>query len=288
MSERETELLIESFDQLHAILKQFRSRLLLDLNKNTDPHRIFSDSSEPTSINKIADTLTNIWFLKKGDGRCTENLYGLIGVSPELIPILHQLNNAKSHFQQSVKKYRDHYGNPLSVLHKRAENLNEDLQAAGLARLHLKQCYRQLPVLDSTPDKIQFSWYTSGRSIKKLSTKEAESRLLKMDISQLHIQLQLEALSKIPTSESLAQLQTQVPVMRANIMWKRNEEIIRKARNAPLPIFFPLDDKQSFPEYNTPSLAPPETRQRQQRSDQRIDPEPYLPSLRIHRYREND
>lgn len=287
MSDCETKLLVDAFEQLNTLLSQFRSRLLQDQQKHKKPHYwILSDSESPSpAIAQVVDTLTNIWFLRKGDGRCTENLYGLIGVSPDLIPILHQLNNSKSNFQKAVKAYRQHLGDPSSVLYKRSDVLNQELQRTGMARLHLKQCYRQFPVLDTTPEKIQFSWYTSGRSIKKISAKEAEAKLLKMDTAQLHIQMQLEALSNIPLSEQLVQLQKQVPVMRANIIWKKHTEIIRKARNAPLPIFFPLDDNQTFPEYNIPSLTPPETRQRQQRSDQLIDPDPYLPSLRIHRYR---
>ncbi|MDO6513277.1 DNA replication terminus site-binding protein [Neptuniibacter sp. 2_MG-2023] len=286
MSKRcETETLVRDFDHLNQCLKQFRTLLLQYNDKNKTQHWILSNHQSSVSLLDVADTLTNIWHLHKGDGRKTDNLYGLIGVPLELIPVIHQLNQTKTNFQNSVKIFRDQVGDPLSVLKKRSEQLNIELKNQGLARLHLKQCYRLFPVLDSTPAKVAFSWYTSGRSIKKVSVATAEKKLLKMDTSQLHIQLQLEALAKIPQTESLAQLQPQVPLMRANILWKDNEQLLRKARNAPLPIFFPLDDKENFPEYNVPSLTPPETRKRQQRSDLIIDPEPYLPSLRIHRYR---
>lgn len=48
---------------------------------------------------------------------------------------------------------------------------------------------------------------------------------------------------------------------------------------------FPLDATEPFPEYNVPPPTPPEQRKRQLRNDLAIEPEPYLPSLRIHRYR---
>ncbi len=285
MIDCETQQLTDAFDHLNQCLAQFRNRLLLEQTPSATKYWILNTNDTDLSLSEALNLLTDIWYRNTGDGRRTQNLYGLIGVAPEIIPILHQLNSAKYQFQASVKAYRETQRDPSPLLHKRAETLNLSLQQTGLARLHLKQCYRQFPVLNKRPNKVLFSWYTSGRSIRKLSVNEAEKRLLKMDISQLHIQLQLEALAKIPQSEPLAQLQQQVPVMRANILWEENGEKIRKAKNCPLPIFFPLDESQSLPEYNTPSLTPPETRQRQQRSDLIIDPEPYLPSLRIHRYR---
>lgn len=284
-SAHETETLVRAFDRLNQGLEQFRTQLLKAHRSDKTKQFILSNNQAKPSLPEVIHALTNIWHLQQGDGRKTDNLYGLIGVPAELIPIIHQLNQIKAQFQQSVKAYREQVGDPSSILNKRSEQLNLKLQREGLARLHLKQCYRLFPVLNKTPAKVLFSWYTSGRSIKKLSVAAAEKKLLKMDLSQLHIQLQLEALAKIPDAEPLAQLQPQVPLMRANILWQENETLLRKARNAPLPIFFPLDDKQTFPEYNEPSLTPPETRKRQQRSDLMIDPEPYLPSLRIHRYR---
>lgn len=287
MHDYESQNLIDAFDHLNQSLYQFRNRLLQSERSTPSSTKYWAlgHKDTPISLSEITELLTNIWYRSKGDGRRTDNLYGLIGAPPELIPLLHQLNNTKNQFQIAVKLFKDKQGDPSSLLHKRAQTLNLGMQKTGLARLHLKQCYRQIPVLDTRPQKILFSWYTSGRSMKKLSVSEAEKRLLKMDISQLHIQLQLEALAKIPDSEPLVQLQQQVPIMRANILWNKDGQKIRKARNCPLPIFFPLDDNEALPEYNTPSLIPPETRQRQQRSDLIIDPEPYLPSLRIHRYR---
>jgi hypothetical protein len=72
--------------------------------------------------------------------------------------------------------------------------------------------------------------------------------------------------------------------MRANIAWKQAQGWIRQARNCPLPLLFPLAENSPLPEHNRPELEPPTGRQRAERSDARIDPEPFIPSLRIHRY----
>lgn len=277
----QTQDLICAFEHLSSQLKQFQDSLL-----GSKPRFALLpvNGQEPT-LKQANEIITNIWYREKGDGRCTENLYGLIGISSTTLEALKSLNESKQAFQACVKQFRGQKEKPAHILQKRAKLLAESLERTGLARLHLKQCYRQIPCIEHTPVKIGFSWYSSGRSIKKLSVADAEKRLLKLDHSQPHIQLQLQALGRIPSSEVLIQLQPQVPVMRVNMVWKEEEVLIRKARNCPLPLFFPLDDNQAFPEYNTPSLTPPDTRQRQQRSDLIIDPTPFLPSLRVHRYR---
>ncbi|MBQ0757087.1 MAG: DNA replication terminus site-binding protein, partial [Amphritea sp.] len=100
-----------------------------------------------------------------------------------------------------------------------------------------------------------------------------------------HIQLQLQAVGNLRPGDMLAQIQTQVPVIRANMLWKQEEQMLRKARNTSLPIIVALDDENpSLPEYNEPPLIPPEARSRLERSDLKIDPQPFLPSLRAHRY----
>lgn len=270
--------------QLQQGLEQFKALL----SSHTTQFWLLGEPEQSIPLQSASELITNLWHQSEGDGRRTDNIYGLIGVSSRLIPVIQQLNQIKQRFQSTVKAFRESEGNPLEVLHHRSEALNKALQQQGLARLHLKQCYRQIPLLEQTPDKVTFSWYSSGRSLRKITIAEAEKRLLQMDQSQLHIQMQLKALGKLTPEEALVQIQPQVPVMRANIRWKKGDSYQRKARNCPLPLFFPLDAGKSFPEYNVPPLTPPETRQRQLRSDLVIDSEPYLPSLRVHRYTDHD
>ncbi|WP_286238410.1 DNA replication terminus site-binding protein [Neptuniibacter halophilus] len=273
--------LLDAYEQLDNAQQQFSQRLL----ESAPRYWFLGPAESDISLPQACQRITGIWYQAQGDGRRTENLYGLIGVDPGLIPLIRQLNQIKQRFQQAVRRFRDKHGEPTPLLYQRACELNQKLQDSGLARLHLKQCYRQLPLLEKRPDKVTFSWYCSGRSLKKLTVAEAEQRLLKMDTGNTHIQIQLAALGRIPQSEPLVQIQQQVPVMRANIAWKSGEQWLRKARNCPLPVFFPLDATEPFPEYNVPPPTPPEQRKRQLRNDLAIEPEPYLPSLRIHRYR---
>lgn len=270
--------IIESFELMHKHLQRFATQLLQEkprcwLPCSTTPHQ------------DLATLYTDIWYQDGHDGRETRSQWGLVGCSDELLSLALQTNQQKISFKSAIQRYKTQAGElPGELLQKRSRILAEKLNRTGLARLHLKQCYRLLPILEGTPSQVGFSWYTSGRSIKKLTITQAEAMLLKLDISQPHVQIQLQSLGKLKPGELLAQLQPQVPVMRANAVWKRKAHTVRKARNCPLPILFPLSANQPFPEHNEPDINPPEKRQRMERRDLQINPDPFLPSLRIHRY----
>jgi len=237
---------------------------------------------------QIARELYNdLWHKDHQDGRKTTTNYGLVGANESLILAAKHLNHHKARLKTVIANLKKSELSQLHEhLHKRSIVLANSLNQTGLARLHLKQCYRQIPLLESRPDSVRFSWYSSGRSIRKLSVEEAMGRLLKLDISQPHIQIQLEKLSALHQATPLAQIQQQVPVIRANFAWKTTDNHWqRQARNCPLPILIPLNEGDTLPEHNILPTAPPEQRNRAQRSDSKIDPTPFLSSLRIHLYR---
>ncbi|MEH6575756.1 MAG: DNA replication terminus site-binding protein [Amphritea sp.] len=269
--------LIESLELLKQSLKVFSEAL----QRSKLPYWIPVKEGQ-LSLESTRQLYTDIWYKDGQDGRATIQQYGLIGADQPLIQLANEVNNYKALFRQNATDFQT---NENTDTQHRSTLLTSLLSRQGEARLHLKQCYRQIPVLENTPAKVGFSWYTSGRSIKKITPQQALERLLKMDTSQSHIQLQIEAVGRLRPGDTLAQLQTQVPVMRANIVWKQNDQIIRKARNISLPILVQLDlNKPMLPEHNEPPLMPPEARSRIERSDLKIDPQPFLPSLRAHRY----
>lgn len=272
--------LLESLEQLQQALADFCSAL------QQSQYPFWLPGEQFTNLDHAAQLYADIWYRDGQDGRTTLSHFGLIGADAALIQLAQHTNACKQTFQQLASQYRlSENGELQDTLQQRNQTLNHILNRQGASRLHLKQCYRLIPIATPRPEKIRFSWYTSGRSIRKISPEEAQKKLLKMDTSQPHIQQQLTAIGALRPGDMLAQIQTQVPIIRANIVWQQDQQTLRKARNTSLPVLVALDDDNpTLPAYNEPPTTPPEARSRQERSDLKIDPHPYLPSLRAHRY----
>lgn len=224
----------------------------------------------------------DLWHQDHGDGRRTRSCHGLIAAEPELLRAADQANRAKTDFRQTLADFKSVPKTLLEPLNLRPNALRDALGHKGLARLHLKQCYRLIPVIERHPQRVGLNWYTSGRSIKRLNVSQAQQLLVRMGTDKPHVQLQLAKLNRLNADCPLAQIQPQAPLMRANLRYQSSAQ--RQAMNLSLPLLFGYDPEQPFPEHNAPSLTPQAQRQRQIRSDSRIDPEPFLPSLRIHLY----
>lgn len=272
--------LLESLEQLQQDLSAFCEQV------QRSNYPFWLPGERITQLDQAAQLYADIWYRDGQDGRTTLSHYGLIGADSQLIELAQRTNQSKQQFQKLASRYRlSEHSDLQETLHRRSQELNRILNRQGASRLHLKQCYRLIPIAEPRPERIGFSWYTSGRSIRKLTPAEAQDKLLKMDTSQPHIQQQLAAVGALRPGDMLAQIQTQVPVMRANLVWKQDKQTVRQARNTSLPILVALtDDNPTLPAYNEPPAKPPESRNRLERSDLKIDPQPYLPSLRAHRY----
>ncbi|WP_280561328.1 DNA replication terminus site-binding protein [Chromohalobacter sp. 48-RD10] len=244
----------------------------------------------PFDIAWLRHALLDFWYQDGQDGRATRNYIGLIAATPTLLAYVADINHAKQTFAATLAEIRQDAPNLLheikAVLPFRHPTLHSHLRGQGLARLHLKQCWRHLPVADAPLSRVRLAWYTSGRSIKRLSVRDAERRLLEMDTESPHIRIQLRHLADIPDGEPLAQVQTQAPVMRANLFFHEAlaDGRMRRAMNLPLPLFIPSEDAR-LPSHNAPKAKPPDKRTRAQRADTKLEDTPFLPSLRVYRYR---
>lgn len=289
-----TQLILPLFDQLVEQLQQLNKLIMQEqpscwVALTDDEH-----SNRITHLQKCIAYYQDIWYQGNQDGRETRSCYGLIAANETIIELAKKVNNIKDELrfviQQVQKNDKDEWLSSKALLNKRHENLQEHLYYSGLSRIHLKQIYRHIPILDDRPDTIRFSWYTSGRSIKKITREEAEKKLIALGEEKEHIQVQLNKLKDLAHNEILAQIQKQAPVVRANLVFKKldNEknisETIRKAMNVSLPILIPQSSNQPLPQFNEISLTPPPERTRQQRSDFKISDEVFLPSIRAHRY----
>lgn len=274
-----SELIFQKFEKLRSAMTNF-SRSVEEENRPlwlTDWHTRATFGLEPI--------LNDLWYHEDQDGRETRIYPGLVSLSREQVTFANEINLLKDDFRTTVQQIKEqdnlNWREIQGQLARRYQRLNESLQREGLNRLHLKQLFRHIPLVVQRPAKVGFSWYTSGRSIKKITRDDAYTLLCKLNTDATHIKIQLERLAGISEQEPLARVQTQAPVLRANIVYHDKK---RRSMNVSLPLMFPGEGKQALPEFNVPLPSPPAERSRLVRSDNRIEDEPFLPSIRVHRY----
>lgn len=250
-----------------------------------------SDGSSPSPLIWLRDALTDMWYHDGQDGRATRNYIGVVAADDALMTLAEEVNRCKDLFGAVITDIRtalptDRLTAMRASLPLRPSAVNAHLCEDGLARLHLKQCWRRVLIAPAPVARLRLAWYSNGRSIKRLSVQEAEKLLMKLDTSADHIRIQYQKLAALPSDEPLAQVQAQAPLMRANLFFTEplDDGRQRQAMNIAMPLFVPSVDGR-LPHCNQPPAAPPETRTRARRSDSRIDDEPWLPSIRVHRYR---
>lgn len=245
---------------------------------------------QSTDIHWLRRALLDFWYQDGQDGRATRSYIGLIAADDALLEAVSRINAAKTDFSDTLAEIRQQAAELIpeikAVLPFRHPALHSHLRGKGLARLHLKQCWRHLPVADAPLSRVRLAWYTSGRSIKRLTVREAERKLLELNNEAPHIRIQLKRLAGVPDSEPLAQVQQQAPVMRANLFFEEplDDGRTRRAMNLPLPLFIPTSDGR-LPSHNLPNIQPPTGRTRARRSDERLEDEVFLPSVRVFRYK---
>lgn len=214
---------------------------------------------------------------------------GLIGASPKTLEQAQLLNESKKQFKKAVQELKaqklSFYDDALhEAFIQLFETFRHDytataLQSAGLSRLHLKQCYRQIPILDKCPIKVSWSW-ANTRSIKKISKANAIALLNKKG-DDIGIQQQIEKVHGMRAGECIAIVQELAPHLRTNIVTPGAEESERVMMKGSLPLLYPAEPGEALPAIILPKTKNSE---RQTRSDMKIDPEIYLPAIRGHRY----
>ncbi|GLR64694.1 hypothetical protein [Marinospirillum insulare] len=247
-------------------------------------------TSEASSRAALTYALEDLWYLDGQDGRVTRSYPGLVVCNAAIWQQLGSVNFCKVTFSRALDAIRKESPDILSEarlgIAARHAKLHAHLSEEGLARLHLKQTWRQIPGCDAPLKQVRLSWYSSGRSIRRISYKEAVYRLEKMDTNAPHIKLQLQKLAGITESTPLAQVQDQAPLMRANLFFDNPLPGLpeRQAMNLAMPLFV-LTKDEKLPAFNLPSLTPPEKRTRAKRSDAQLEDQAFLPSIRVFKYK---
>jgi hypothetical protein len=230
-----------------------------------------------------------LWYEDDQDGRETLTCAGIVGAGPDTLQAAHLCNNAKDAFKAAVLALktleRSEATAALADLHRRQESVAAAMRRMGAARLNLKQAYRHIPLLDERPLKIGFTWSRQGRVIQRTRVAAAR-RLLEQRVETPQTRLELQRLAEIPDDEMLARVRSVCPHLRANIVFahSKGSSVQRRLMQTPLPVLVPLQPGERLPDF-VPVAPEPLDTPRLRRTDVRIEDEPFLPSIRIHRYR---
>lgn len=231
-----------------------------------------------------------LWYEDGQDGRETLTCPGIVGASLETLAAARKCNVDKDAFKKAVLALkgltRSQANGLMDDLHRRQETVAIAMRRMGTARLNLKQAYRHVPFLDQRPMKIGFTWSKQGRVIQRTSVATAR-RLLEQRIETPQVCLDLQRLAEIRSNEMLARVRGVCPHLRANIVFSDSQGhgVQRRLMQAPLPILVPLQCGERLPEFVPVTPEPPAV-PRLRRTDVRIEDEPFLLSIRVHRYRE--
>lgn len=220
---------------------------------------------------------------------------GILAASKLTLNAILHLNECKERFKSAIlalKSAKISVSDPFlaerfeNVLDKRPIATANTLRKIGLSRLHLKQCYRKIPFFHQRPHKVSWTW-ANTRAITRITVQQAE-QLLRKQGHDVGIELQLNKLYGLKQNEPLAIVQELAPHLRANLVMHHGEEgkdIKRLMVKGPVPLFY-LAEEASTP---LPHFRPPKAKQQRNekrliRSDVKLDPEPFLPAIRAHRY----
>lgn len=216
---------------------------------------------------------------------------GIIAASQTTIDALYDLNVAKNNFKQAIlqlkaAKVATNYDllatNFEQLLPQRSPDIAGNLSRMGLARLHLKQCYRKIPFFNLRPNKVSWTW-ANTRSIKKISIGEA-LELLNKHTQDAGIERQINLLRGLHPNEKLAIIQDLAPHLRANLVIPDGHATKRIMVKGPVPLFYLVKDDLTLPEFTPPGAKRGRDKDRMVRKDVKINPEPFLPAIRAHRY----
>jgi len=291
MHKMESELCIDIINQYLAMQNIFEKLRHQLVNIDANLHawfKIYSEIFKPSTDNPrhdIADFIATTEYL---DGQLPREIIiapGLVGASLATLNVIHELNTIKDAFKVAVLALRNSTTTPwinspfLNEEFARQVPVKNSLTRAGLSRIHLKQCYRKIPVFNQKPTRVSWTW-ANTRSIKKISIHEAEQLLQKCG-KDAGIERQMKLLQTLHPNEKLAIVQDLAPHLRANIVW---EDKTRSMVKGPVPIFFPLQYNEEFPVFIMPSEKKGKNKDKPSRSDVKIEEKPFLNAIRAHKY----
>jgi len=281
----------EALLALESGLTDFKVRLCR-CAKDALPATIFDPHSGEMITGKKAwdraiETIGQIEYGDTQEPREVIVLPGVLGVSEDILEQARTLNAAKNWFREAYQSVNTESsqiaGGDDPTKQPEAKRI---LQKMGRARLHVKQAYRQIVFIEERPDRIGFSW-TRTKKVERI-TRERAMRMAERFGDTPAVAEAKRRLLMIPEGEPLARVQQPHPHLRANLTWKNSlpkSGAKNIQRRAALPILLPCDSSQILPPISPfYGFLEKENVTRRKRSDVRVEDEPFVSLIHVHRY----
>ncbi len=240
---------------------------------------IYTPGFGEPGIDYVKSALEDLWYKNDGDGRYTNSYIAVVQCSERCILKVKEINELKSLFAE-VKLEIDNKSKKLfkecTASYLNSPDVRKRLRCLGASRLNINHIRRKIPLFTGEINKISYSRYTKGKSIEKITPKQAEDKLKKLNSAiPEHIQTQLNLLGNHPHSVELVEVKSIAPTIKVNIGHPNGVETICP----PLPIFISDLNVNKYMITFTPSDHKP----RKKRSDTKIEDTPFLPSIHVYR-----
>lgn len=220
----------------------------------------------PSAVRFASSALRRLDFHNEQDERRVVRYVGAIGVTPAVLRRAELVNEHKASLVGEIGAYR----RLASKRERDSHQVRELLIRLGYARLNLVQTYRKVPILNSTPTRIGFTWILGTKHVETVD-RESAMRRVPGDVERSGGDLARIQREVMEARRSDLRLVRRVaPHVRANIVWQDGDERQTACIHAPLPILYRFSSRTTEPEvsgHDRPEPDPRTTPPRQRRSD---------------------
>lgn len=279
----------QALSKLEGLLGELRAVLLRDAAL---PIFVNDERSSAAQHRLVVNALTKLHY---EDGQAPNEVIhcpALLGVSDQTLVLADRINVLKADLHETLKAFdKVRVIDPAGGRDK-VPALKVSLQRLGHARLQRRQATRRIETLDAAPESATFTW-SHARRKQAMTAVEVREQLLR-DLANAGYERQadrvaalaadLTRLDSVDDDTPLVRLFAPYCHPRVNLVWSQsNGKLIRKQRRAVVPLLYPADPGDPLPIIRPLPASPGEGPQRIRRRDARVEEDPLLPSLGIHR-----
>jgi hypothetical protein len=266
-------------------LESALERLVDALAHGNFPAQVEGSTTERGAIRKVCDAYSTIDYKMDDDVNQSPVCLGLVGVNTDTLKKAQAVNTAKAQFKALCT--------PLQGIRIRipvkGETPNKAIPAIRVllrniqrSDLNLLAAYRKIPILAAPPATVTYT-HANTRAVYRKTVEEIADMLDNLNLpAAIADRERLVNLDRRITHLGL--VKDRYPNIRANILYSRLDP---KGRgriqiSAELPLIYATGRHHEPPEVHFP--GPDDSTERKRARASKLEPEPFLRSLPVHRY----